>query len=288
MTRLAKSRLVAPSRLAQMLRVPEGEELDLSRMPTDITPGFRGGKTEGVAHTERLLPRLAALQERLFAGGVRGSQQSLLLVLQGMDTSGKSGTVAHVLRTASPLGVHYKSFKAPTPEERRHDFLWRIRKELPGPGVIGVFDRSHYEDVVTTRVHNIVPPSTWKRRFGTINTFEERLVESGTVVVKCFLHISLDEQRRRLLARLNDPTIRWKYSPQDLDERALWPEYMRAYSEAIMRCSTAQAPWYVVPADRKWWRNLAISELLIHALDGMNLSYPVPDFDVEREKARLA
>jgi PPK2 family polyphosphate:nucleotide phosphotransferase len=204
-----------------------------------------------------------------------------------MDTSGKGGTVKHVVGQVDPGGVDVVAFRAPTAEERRHDFLWRIRKRLPEPGMLAVFDRSHYEDVVAVRVRGIADRRTWSRRYATINRFEERLAAQGTVIVKCFLHISPEEQRERLLARLEDPTKHWKYRPGDLEDRALWDDFMRAYEDAIERCSSDAAPWYVVPADRKWYRNWAISRLLIERLEELGLGWPAPAYDVEEQKALL-
>ena len=270
------------------LRVETGQAVDLTKMRSDTTPGFSGTKADGLKRLAALETRLAELQELLFAAGKSGGTRALLLVLQGMDTSGKSGTVKHVLGAVSPLGVHYKGFKAPTPEEKRHGFLWRIRKELPDAGMIGVFDRSHYEDVVTTRVHRLVSKSTIERRIEAITSFEAELADKGTTVVKCFLHISYEEQRRRLLARLDDPAKWWKYRPADVDERELWPDYMSAYADVISRCASQEAPWQVIPADRKWYRNLAISGLLVEAMERMSLDYPPPTFDVDAEKKRLA
>jgi PPK2 family polyphosphate:nucleotide phosphotransferase len=211
----------------------------------------------------------------------------VLLVLQGMDTSGKGGTVKHVVGQADPAGVNVVAFRAPTAEERRRGFLWRIRRRLPEPGKVAVFDRSHYEDVVAARVRGAVDRATWSRRYAQINRFEERLAADGTLIVKCFLHISPEEQRERLLARLDDPTKQWKYRPEDLDDRALWDDFTRAYGDALERCGTDAAPWYVVPADRKWYRNWAVSRLLIERLEELGLGWPAPDYDVEEQKARL-
>jgi PPK2 family polyphosphate:nucleotide phosphotransferase len=204
-----------------------------------------------------------------------------------MDTAGKGSTVKHVVGQVDPRGVRYTAFMAPTKEEREHDFLWRIRKALPEPGVVGVFDRSHYEDVVIVRVHDLVPRRVWSRRYDAINRFEARLLLGGTTVVKCFLHISKEAQKQRLLARLDDPTKQWKYNPADVDERLLWEDYQVAYTDAINRCNSDVAPWYVVPADHKWWRNLAIMRLLIETLDVMSPQYPAPAHDVEAERLRL-
>ncbi|WP_205473685.1 polyphosphate kinase 2 family protein [Nocardioides sp. SYSU D00038] len=270
----------------ELLRLPPGP-VDLTAVPTRAKPGFDGDKAAGKQALLDLGPELAERQERLFAAGTAGFRRSVLLVLQGMDTSGKGGTLRHTVGLMDPQGVRISSFKAPSEEERRHDFLWRIRRALPAPGLVGVFDRSHYEDVLIQRVRSLAPPEEIERRYGAINDFERELVDGGTVVLKCMLHISADEQKERLLARLDDPTKHWKYNPGDLDERALWPQYREAYEVALERTNTEHAPWYVVPADRKWYRNLAIGGLLHHALTSLDPQWPAADFDVEHERARL-
>jgi PPK2 family polyphosphate:nucleotide phosphotransferase len=272
--------------MAELLRAPAGN-VDLSAIDTRATPGFSGAKADAQQVQPELAERIATLQEQLYAEGRSGGERSVLIVLQGMDTSGKGGTVKHVVGQVDPGGVDVVAFRAPTAEELRHDFLWRIRKRLPEPGMLAVFDRSHYEDVVAVRVRGIADRRTWSRRYATINRFEERLAAQGTVIVKCFLHISPEEQRERLLARLEDPTKHWKYRPGDLEDRALWDDFMRAYEDAIERCSSDAAPWYVVPADRKWYRNWAISRLLIERLERLGLGWPAPTFDVEEQKAKL-
>ena len=208
-------------------------------------------------------------------------------MLQGLDTSGKGGTVKHVLGPLDPGGVHVASFGKPTAEELRHDFLWRIGRELPRAGKVGVFDRSHYEDVVTVRVLGLADEATVELRYGAINRFEAELGGGGTEVVKCFLHISREEQKERLLARLDDPTKHWKYNPSDLDTRARWDDYLAAYATAFARCSPDAAPWYVVPADRKWYRNWAITNLLLERLDALGLEWPEASFDVAAERVRV-
>jgi PPK2 family polyphosphate:nucleotide phosphotransferase len=273
-------------RIGDLLRAPPGA-VDLGAIDTRATPGDIGTKEDAQAQLPELGERLAGLQEQLYANGHSGGKHSVLIVLQGMDTSGKGGTVEHVVGAVDPSGVQVVAVRRPTQEELAHDFLWRIRKRLPEPGMIAVFDRSHYEDVVAVRVRNIVDRRTWTRRYAAINRFEERLAAQGTVIVKCFLHISPEEQRERLLARLEDPTKHWKYRPGDLEDRALWPDFQRAYGDAIGRCSTAAAPWYVVPADRKWYRNWAISRLLIERLEQLGLGWPAATFDVEEQKALL-
>jgi PPK2 family polyphosphate:nucleotide phosphotransferase len=268
------------------LRVPP-EGVDLHKVDTRATPGIRGGRKAALRAQEKLAPRLAELQEQLYAEGRTGGRRSLLIVLQGLDTAGKSGTVKHVIGQVDPQGARIASFKEPTPEERRHRFLWRVKQRLPEPGMIGVFDRSHYEDVVTVRVRKLVPRATWARRYGTINKFESRLAESGTAIVKCFLHISFDEWRERQLARLDDPTKHWKFNPGDIDDAMLWDDYLTAYNDALRRCNSDGAPWYVIPADHKWYRNHAVTQLLIERLEAMDLRWPPAQFDVEKQRARL-
>jgi PPK2 family polyphosphate:nucleotide phosphotransferase len=232
-------------------------------------------------------PRLSDLQERLYAEGRTGGRRRVLLILQGMDTAGKGGVVRHVVGEVDPQGVAIASFKAPTREELEHDFLWRIRKQLPGPGMLGVFDRSHYEDVVVVRVRELVPRRTWMRRYASINRFEEGLVADGYVVVKVFLHISQHEQGARLLDRLERTDKRWKFNPGDIDMRALWGPMMAAYADAFERCNTEAAPWWVVPADRKWYRDWAVMNILVEQLEAMKVSWPDPEYDVDEQKRRL-
>lgn len=252
----------------------------------DIDPGTTPGARKATATKDKSLDaeRLRLLQERLYAEGTR----SLLLVLQGMDTSGKDGTIIHVIGAVDPQGVQIAGFKAPTAEERQHDFLWRIRTALPPPRMMGIFNRSHYEDVLIARVRNLVPESVWSKRYEEINRFEREVTKSGTTIVKICLHISFDEQRKRLLARLMDPTKRWKFNPKDLEERERWPDYQVAYDAALFRCSTEAAPWYVVPANKKWYRNWAITRILIETLEEMDPRYPEPDLDIAALTERLA
>ena len=281
---MSKSRTDKP--LSELLRVPSAG-IDLSTVDAAATPKAPGGKSRTKAEQETLAPRLADLQERLFANGRTGSERSLLLVLQGLDSSGKGGTVKHVVGQVDPQGVSIAAFKAPTPEERRHDFLWRMRRRLPEPGQLGVFDRSHYEDVVTVRVRELAPRSTWSPRYAAIERFEKDLADGGMAIVKCYLHISRAEFRERQLARLDDPTKHWKYNPADLDVYGLWGDYLEAYGDALRRCNPDHAPWYVIPADRKWYRNWAVTNLLIEALDRMGLEWPKATFDVDAERARV-
>jgi PPK2 family polyphosphate:nucleotide phosphotransferase len=276
----------AAARVSDLLRVPSGP-VDLSALDTRATPGFDGDKAAGRAALATLGPRLSDLQERLHAEGVSGGSRRLLLILQGMDTSGKGGVIRHVVGQVDPQGCAITSFKAPTKEELAHDFLWRVRRRLPGPGKLGVFDRSHYEDVLVVRVHNVVTRSTWMRRYAAINRFEARLADDDIRVVKVFLHISKEEQRQRLLARLDDPTKLWKFNPHDVDERASWADYQEAYAAALERCNNDTAPWYRIPADRKWYRDWAVANLLVEHLEDMKLTWPKADFEVEEQRARL-
>jgi PPK2 family polyphosphate:nucleotide phosphotransferase len=268
------------------LRVPSGG-IDLREVAARATPGIGGGKEQALKQQAKLAPRLADLQEKLYAEGRSGGTRSVLLVLQGLDTSGKSGTVKHVIGQVDPQGAQITSFKAPSKEELSHPFLWRIKRRLPAAGMIGVFDRSHYEDVVAVRVRGLVPRSTWARRFAVINRFEDELAGSGTTVIKCFLHISFDEWRERQLARLDDPRKHWKFNPGDIDDALLWDDYLVAYSDALSRCNSEAAPWYVIPADRKWYRNHAVTKILIAHLDALGLGWPPAGFDVEEQRARL-
>jgi PPK2 family polyphosphate:nucleotide phosphotransferase len=274
------------ARISDILRVPPGP-VDLRRIDPRATPGFSGGKAAARKAQDKLAQRLADLQEQLFAEGRTGGTRSVLLVLQGVDTSGKGGTVRHVVGQMDPQGVQITAFGPPTAEERRHDFLWRIRRRLPAPGRVGAFDRSHYEDVVTVRVRGLVPRATWSRRHDAINRFEERVAARGTRIVKCLLHISADEFRRRQLARLDDPTKHWKFDPADLETLRLWDDYLAAYGDTLGRCNTAYGPWYVLPADRKWYRNWAMTRLLVEQLEAMDLRWPPATFDVEEMRARL-
>ena len=270
------------------LRLPPGP-VDLTSIESGATPGFEGGKKEGEKELLALGDDLSDLQERLYAEGVArvGPGRAVLLVLQGMDTSGKGGVLRHTVGLVDPQGVSITSFKKPTEEEAKHDFLWRIRKALPTKGRIGVFDRSHYEEVLIVRVHELVPLDEIEGRYDLINAFEAELVGAGITIIKCMLHISAETQKERLLARLGDPTKHWKFNPADIDERAKWPEYRHAYELALERTNTEVAPWYVVPSDRKWYRNLAIGNLLHETLVGMKPQWPVADFDVELQTKRL-
>jgi len=252
------------------------------------TPGFRGSKDDAPVLQAERNERFAGLQEMLYANSREGDTRSVLLVLQGMDTAGKGGIVKHVVGSGNPQGIQYRSFGKPTPEELAHHYLWRIRNALPDAGHIGVFDRSHYEDVLIVRVHNLVPPEVWGARYDEINAFEKELVDAGTTIVKVAMFVSLSEQKKRLAERLERPDKYWKYNPADIDERLKWPLYQEAYQAVLDKTSTEYAPWFIVPCDRKWYSRLAITELLIEALKSLNMSWPKATFDVAAEKQRLA
>ncbi|GAA1954508.1 polyphosphate kinase 2 family protein [Agromyces allii] len=269
-----------------LLRVGEG--FRLADVDPDSSPGFEGGKSAGQQALADGVARLAELQEQLFASSRLGDDRRILLVLQAMDTAGKGGIVKHVMGSVDPQGVQLASFKKPTEEELAHDFLWRIHKEVPGPGLIGVFDRSHYEDVLIARVRGFAPPEEIERRYGAINDFERELTATATTVIKVMLHISPDEQRARLQDRLDRPDKHWKFNPGDIDERLLWGDYQQAYQLAFDHTATADAPWFVIPANRKWYARLAVQHLLTDALERMSLEWPKADYDVAEQKARLA
>lgn len=270
------------------LRVLPGP-VDLAGYDTKATPCWdRKDKDGGKEALGLLEPEMADLQERLFAHGVEGDDdRRVLVVLQGMDTCGKGGIVKDAAGLMEPQGLHIRSFKKPTEEELSHDFLWRIRKALPGPGMIGVFDRSHYEDVLIGRVHQLAPAEEIERRYEAINDFEAELVDHGYTILKVMLHASKERQAERLLERLEDPTKWWKFNPADLDEREYWDDYLEAYEIAIERTNTEHAPWFVVPAHRKWYRKLAVAHLLLETLRTIGLDWPAPDFDVQSQKERL-
>lgn len=272
--------------MKELLRVGPGA--DLSAIDTSATPGFEGDKDAGEAALAAGALEVADLQEQLFAASRFGDTRSVLLVLQAMDTAGKGGIVKHVVGSVDPQGVQIAAFKRPTPEEEAHDFLWRIRKRLPTAGMIGVFDRSHYESVLIHRVRGLSTPEEVESRYPVIVDFEKELAAAGVTIVKVMLHISREEQKGRLAERLERPDKHWKYNPGDVDERAYWDDYMDAYRVAIERTSTVDAPWHVVPADKKWYARLAVHTLLLDALRGLNLAWPVAEFDVEVEKKRLA
>lgn len=269
----------------EALRV--GPDFDLASFDRSSTPGWDLDKDESQEQLAERGEVLSALQEKLFAHGRTGGTRSVLLVLQGMDTAGKGGIVRHVIGMVDPQGVALRSFGVPTPEERTHHYLWRIRNALPRPGYIGVFDRSHYEDVLVVKVEELVPAAEVEGRYDEINAFEAELEAAGTVVVKVALMVSPDEQAERLRERIERPDKHWKYNPGDIDARERWPLYQEAYQTVLDRTSTDVAPWYVVPADRKWYARLAVTELLVDALESLDLEWPAADFNPAVELARL-
>jgi PPK2 family polyphosphate:nucleotide phosphotransferase len=269
------------------LRAPQ--HVSLATIDPNATPGYRGRKAEGKETLKAADDVLSQLQERYFAESRFGEKQDrVLLILQAMDTAGKGGIVRHVIGSVDPQGVSHHAFKAPTRAELRHDFLWRIEKRLPEEGMLGVFDRSHYEDVLIHRVRGLSAPEEIERRYGAIRDLEAGLAGSGTRVIKVMLHISKGEQHDRLAERLDRPDKHWKFSPADIDERALWDDYMEAYEIAIRQTNTDEAPWYVVPANHKWYARIAVQQLLIEALQDIDPQWPAADFDVKEQKRRLA
>lgn len=260
----------------QKLLVAPNSEVRLA----DFDPAYTGkyrDKDDAEEQTKQNVDKLDDLQNVLYAEG----KHALLIVLQAMDAGGKDGTIRHVMGGFNPQGVHVASFKVPTPKELAHDYLWRIHQHTPGRGEVAIFNRSHYEDVLVVRVHNLVPPEVWSKRYGHINAFEQLLADSVVTIRKFFLHISKEEQRERFEKRLDNPRKNWKFSRGDLRERELWGDYMTAYEEALSRCSTPYAPWYIIPADKKWYRNLAISSILVDTLESLQMQYPPgePDLD---------
>ena len=266
---------------------PVGPDFRLADIDPDRQDGIED-RDAAEAYVKDTAEEFADLQERLFAESRSGGTRRVLLVLQAMDTAGKGGIIRHVVGLVDPQGVRITGFKAPTPEELEHDFLWRIRRGLPGPGLIGVFDRSHYEDVLIHRVRSLSPIDVVEARYGIIREFAAELVADGTTLRKVMLHISKDEQRERLAERLDRPDKHWKYSPGDIDERELWDDYQDAYQLAIERTTTPEAPWYVIPANRKWYARWAVYAILLETLRGLDPQWPDADFDVEAERARLA
>lgn len=291
MSKKKKSEKSESAQLAPQLQIPQGPVV-MGALDTRATPGYPGkGKKDAPELTAAMAPELSDLQERLYANGRSNPKKapSVLLILQGMDTSGKGGVIRHAVGMVDPQGVQLKAFKAPTAEERRHNYLWRIRRELPDPGIIGVFDRSHYEDVLVARVDKLVPATTWRKRFDEINRFEQKLVDSGTAVIKCFLNVSADEQKERLAERLDNPEKYWKYNPGDLAARANWDSYQGAYADVLEKCNTDAAPWHVIPSDRKWYRNWAVARLLLEQLRDLDLTWPkAKGFNVAAQQRKLA
>lgn len=262
--------------IRKALMVKPGKKVKLSNWDPDDTLGHEKGSRSD-AKTEKSLEQLNALQYLLYAE----KKHAVLVVFQALDAGGKDGTIRHVMSGLNPQGCVVASFKKPSVEEMAHDFLWRVHKVVPEVGMIGVFNRSHYEDVLVVRVHNLVPKEVWSARYEQINAFEEILCENGVSVVKFFLHISKDEQKKRFLERIDDPNRRWKLSPADFLERKCWDDYTEAYEEALRRCSTHHAPWYVVPANKKWFRNLAVSRILAETMEDLKMKYPKPVVDIK-------
>jgi PPK2 family polyphosphate:nucleotide phosphotransferase len=272
--------------LAKAIRVGPG--FLLADLDPASSPGFSGGKKSAAKAMAATTAELSDLQERLFANGHDGAGPSVLLIIQGMDTAGKGGIMRHVVGQVDPQGVKLTAFKAPTRAELAHPFLWRIRNALPAPGYVGVFDRSQYEDVLVVRVHDLVPRTTWSRRYAQINAFEKKVAESGTSIIKVMLHISPEEQKARLAERLARKDKYWKFNPNDISERERWADYMEAYQAVLDKTNTKAAPWHVVPADNKWFARLAVNQLLLNELRQLKLKWPKADFDVKAEKKRLA
>ncbi|KAM9862012.1 PPK2 family polyphosphate kinase [Leucobacter sp. BZR 635] len=271
--------------VAELLRVREGFEL--RSIDPGSTPGTSANKKAGQVELAAAAAELRELQERLYAQSRAGAADRVLVVLQAMDAAGKGGIVNHVFGQLEPHGLELTAFKSPTEEERAHDFLWRVEPRVPGPGVIGLFDRSHYEDVLIQRVRSFAPPEEIERRYGAISEFERRLTDDGVRIVKIMLHVSPEEQAERLSDRLADPSKHWKYNPGDVDERKLWPDYMDAFQTAIDRSSAPHAPWFVVPANSKWYARVAVQRIVIGELERINPQWPAADFDVAAEQARL-
>lgn len=261
---------------SDLLRVAPGTTPDLAAIDAGATPGFDGDRDAARARLKQLKQELAAFQERLWAE----HGQSLLVVLQALDAGGKDGLIRKVITAFNPQGTRVTGFGVPTEEELRHDFLWRVHAATPGKGRIGVFNRSHYEDVLVVRVNELVPESVWRARYDQINDFESILAANGTRIVKLYLHISRDEQRERFQKRLDNPEKHWKWSSGDLETRARWDDFRAAYTDALARCSTDQAPWFVIPADRKWYRDLAVAEILAETARDMDPRWPEVEGDL--------
>ena len=263
-------------KLSSKLVVKPGQKVKLADRDPDFTAGLK--RKDAEERVKKNIARLDALQYLLYAE----DKHALLIVLQALDAGGKDGTIRHVMSGVNPQGCRVTSFKVPSDEEADHDFLWRIHKAVPRKGEIGIFNRSHYEDVLVVRVHDLVPESVWARRYDQINRFEENLAASGTAILKFFLHISKDEQKERFQDRIDDADKHWKVSPADFKERKSWDDYMAAYEEALRRCSTEHAPWFIIPANKKWFRNLAVSQIIVETLEGLHMKFPPPSCDVSK------
>ncbi|HOA22012.1 MAG TPA: polyphosphate kinase 2 family protein [Anaerolineaceae bacterium] len=267
----------------EMYRVPPKGKIKLKDYDPNDSKLFDGNKKDGKEALQKLNAELETLQEELYAQ----AKHRVLVVLQAMDTGGKDGVIRAVFEGVNPQGVKVASFKTPTPVELAHDYLWRVHQQTPGKGEMVIFNRSHYEDVLVVRVHNLVPEEVWSRRYQHIREFERMLAEEGTTILKFYLHIDLQEQAERFLARVEDPTKQWKFNPGDLEERARWDDYMKAYEEMLNQTSTAWAPWYVIPSNKKWYRNWLISKILIKSLKNLNMQYPAPVENIEDYHKRL-
>jgi PPK2 family polyphosphate:nucleotide phosphotransferase len=263
--------------MMEKYRVTPGKPIKLTDWDPNSTDSYPDDKSKGKRKIEKLNAKLETLQELFYAE----HKHKLLIVLQGMDTSGKDGTIRHVFDGVNPQGVRVANFKVPTPEEMDHDYLWRVHKQSPGRGMITIFNRSHYEDVLVVRVHNLVPKEVWGKRYDQINHFERLLADEGTSILKFFLHIDLEEQKQRLQERLDTPEKRWKFNPGDLKERALWDEYTKAYEDVLNETSTPWAPWYIIPANKKWYRNIVISSIIIQTLESLDMKFPEPTEDLD-------
>lgn len=264
-------------------KIQPKEKIHLKKISPNETSKFNEKKEEVEKEILKLNQRLEKLQELLFAE----HKQKILVVLQAMDSGGKDGVIRRVFDGVNPQGVRVAAFKVPTPIELDHDYLWRIHQQTPSKGEIVIFNRSHYEDVLVVRVKNLVPQSVWSKRYDHINNFEKMLVDEGTTILKFFLHISFEEQRERLLSRIDEPDKNWKFNPGDLNERKLWDEYMKAYEDAIEKTSTPWAPWYVIPADKKWYRDLVISTILVECLEHLDMKFPDAPTDLNQYRAQL-
>ncbi len=267
--------------LRKHLIVTPGSKARLARRDPGATPGFKD-KESCLELLEKNVARLAELQYLLYAE----SRRAILILFQALDAGGKDGTIRHVMSGLNPQGCRVTSFKVPSAEEVRHDYLWRIHQAVPQSGEVGIFNRSHYEDVLVVRVHKLVPKEVWSKRYEQINSFEKELTDNRVTILKFFLHISKDEQKKRFEERLKDPTKNWKLSEADFTERKCWDDYQTAYEEALSKCSTPWAPWYVIPSDHKWFRNVAVSHLIVEALEGLDMKFPAPSIDVSRVRIR--
>src|SRR5512141_2289725 len=263
--------------IVKKYRVEPGKKIRLSEWDPNERGEYKGDKEQALVETEKLNQRLGELHEVLFAE----HKHKILVVLQAMDTGGKDGVIRHVFDGVNPQGARVANFKEPTAEELDHDYLWRVYRQVPAKGELVIFNRSHYEDVLIVRVHGLVPPEIWGKRFDQINAFEQMLSETGTTILKFYLHIDKDEQKERLQARLDDPNKHWKFRRGDLQERKLWPEYMQAYEDVLNKTSTVAASWYVVPANHKWYRDLVISSILVDTLEGLKMKFPEPEEDLD-------